>query len=203
MTRRVNCAGVFAEALMLGLMVAVAEAADPPPAPTPRSHRRIQIFQMREAVAAPPLLAHLINPLPQHLNLEVDGARSSAEDWLHDAGFSLLEQRDGEGQHSYTLLSGSLAEAAPLVRFQARIGRPELAPGLRLNHNSASVGLTIPTPQYAIELEGVDNRGAGYGFLGSVRWHDPHDHLQYGVGIPVATKGAAVGVLFQVGVKFH
>jgi len=199
MTRRAYGAGVLAEALLLGLVTAMAAAADPPAAPLPRSHRRIQLFQAREVGGASRLTGAAIAPLPQRFTLEMAGARSNAQDWLHDAGFSLLEDRDSEGQRSYTLQSGTLASTAPLVHLQARVGRPELAAGLRLNHNSASVGLTMPLPHSVIEIEGVDNRGAGYGFLGSLRWHDARDRLQYGVALPVAIgKGAAVGVLFQL-----
>jgi len=141
-------------------------------------------------------------PLPHRVNLEASGARTNARDWLHNAGFTFLEERDPEGHRSYTLLSSALAESAPVIRLQARIGRPQVAAGLQQDHNSTTVGLTIPWEQYVAELEGVDDRTLGRACLGSLRWHDAHDRVEYGVAVPFTTRnGAAVGVLVQVRFK--
>lgn len=202
MSRHGSFAGLLAETLVFGFIVAAADAAETSEGRLTRQPTQIELFQALDT-SAWRQLSWNITPLPQRFHLELNGARASAEDWLRDAGLSVREERDPEGHRSYTVLSDTLLSADPVIRLRAQVGRPELAAGLRLRQNSATLGLTIPWQRYVVELEGVDDRSLGCVFLGSLRWRDAHDHLQYGVAVPIAAgRAPAVGVLLQLHLQF-
>jgi hypothetical protein len=135
--------------------------------------------------------------------LEVEGAREQAQDWLHDGGFSLLEEKDQHGRSSYVVTAEALRRRVPTMRLRARMGRPQLSAGFRLNDQSPAIGVTIPWQRYTFELEGLNDRRLGYAFVGSARWSKPDQRLQYGLAMPVAlSRGPSVGVILQLGVRF-
>ena len=135
--------------------------------------------------------------------LEVEGARDQAEDWLHQGGFSLLEERDQHGRSSYVVMSQTFSRRVPTMRIRARMGRPELSAGMRLNDESPAVGITVPWQRYTFELEGLNDGRFGYAVVGSARWSKPNRRLQYGVAMPVAlSRGPSVGLILQFGVRF-
>jgi hypothetical protein len=135
--------------------------------------------------------------------LEVDGAREHAADWLHRGGFSMLEEKDGHGRKSYVMMSDSFARRLPTMRVRARIGRPQLSAGLRQSDRSPAFGVTVPWQRYTFELEGLNDRRLGYAFVGSARWSQEDQRLQYGIAVPMAlSRGPSVGVILQLGVRF-
>ncbi|MBI4517118.1 MAG: hypothetical protein HY699_15030 [Deltaproteobacteria bacterium] len=133
------------------------------------------------------------------LQLEVAGARVQTEDWLRAAGFSLLEQRDGEGRRSYTVVSDALAAQWPEVRLRAQFGGPQLSAGLRSRRGPVSVALTIPWQGYAVELESREDRTFGYSLLVALRSRDRQQRLQYGLALPMSLERAPnFGIVLQL-----
>lgn len=135
--------------------------------------------------------------------LEVDGAREQAEDWLHSGGFSLLEEKDPHGRSSYVVLSESFIHRVPTMRIRARMGRPQLSAGFRLDDESPAIGVMLPWQRYTFELEGIRDGRLGYAVVGSARWSRNDHRLQYGIAMPLAVShGPSVGLILQVGVRF-
>jgi hypothetical protein len=145
---------------------------------------------------------HLSSRSRHRWRAELQAARALAEDWLRDAGMSLLEERDADGRRTYAVLSGKLAESWPMLRLRARVGRPQLSSGMRPRREAPAVGITFPWKTYTLELEGLDDRDLGYSLLGVFRWGDASRRVQYGVALPVALEdGPSVGALLQVRVR--
>jgi len=135
--------------------------------------------------------------------LEVEGAGRQAEDWLDDGGFSLFEERDQHGRRSYVMVSNTFSRRMPTMRLRARMGRPQLSAGLRPSGDSPAIGVTVPWQSYTFELEGLNDRRLGYAIVGSARWSEPNQRLQYGIAMPVAlSSGPSVGLILQVGIRF-
>jgi hypothetical protein len=198
MLRTFTAASVLTEAALLCLL-ASAGAADRPSAPSNLGRPPIQFFH---DVQPPARLFTFDRPLGRsrhRFRLELEGARAQAQDWLHDGGFFLLEERDAEGRRSYEVRSHTLVTDWPVVRLRARVGQPQLAAGMRMRRNTPALGFTIPWQQYAFEFEGVEERSLGYLFLGTLRWADPSQRLQCGVAVPIAVGGnPSVGALLQI-----
>jgi hypothetical protein len=174
--------------------------------PTPRARpAEINLFlQFDTPSSSRPLAVDRYLRQPPHwLHLEAQGARLQAEDWLRDAGFSLLEERDSEGRRSYQVISSTPTDESPGVRFHARIGLPQLSAGLEPRRNMPAIGAMIPWKRYAFELEGLNEHRLGWELMGRARWSAPDEHLQYGIAIPLAVRGGpSVGVLFQVRMRW-
>jgi hypothetical protein len=135
--------------------------------------------------------------------LEVEGAREQTRDWLHSNGFSLLEEKDQHGRSSYLVMSDTFSRRVPTMRLRARMGRPQLSAGMRLDDESPALGVTIPWQRYTFEFEGLNDGRLGYAVVGSARWSRADRRLQYGVALPVAlSSGPSVGVILQLGVRF-
>lgn len=169
-------------------------------APSPRE---IRLLQDADAPTIRLLDTGRALERPKHwVRMELQAARAQAEDWLKDAGLSLLEERDPEGRRRYQLTSDVLSDNWPLLRLRARLGRPELSAGLRVRRDVPAVGITVPWQRYAFELEGLADHDLGYAFTGSMRWSDPQGSVQYGLAFPLAFRGgASIGVLLQFGVR--
>jgi hypothetical protein len=134
--------------------------------------------------------------------IELQGARAQAEDWLHSAGFSLLEERDVEGRRSYAVLSGALISDGPLVRLHARVGNPQLWAGLHLRRAVPAIGVTMPWREFTVEMEGVADKTRGYLMMASLCRSDALQRVRYGIALPIAV-GAhpSIGALFQLQVR--
>ena len=203
MTRRAIVASVLVHGALLWMCTAPAAAAEAT-APVPQTSRRpVELFHEFSARATLFSFDRAIAGSGQRFHLEMVGARAQAEDWLHDAGFSLLEERDAEGRRSYTVLKDTSLTEWPVVRLRARIGRPQLAAGLRVRRELPAIGIMVPWQRYTLELEGLDDRALGYVFIGTVRWSDELQRLQYGVALPIGMRDrASVGALLQIRLRF-
>jgi hypothetical protein len=184
-------------------------------APTQAQNSRLPASQSglllpRDAMQSPagrPARGLAFDPLvgrsQERFQLEFEGARSQAQDWLHDAGFSLLEERDNEGRRSYSVTSGALADDWPGIHLRARLGGSQLSAGLQPRHNAPAIAITIPWQRYTLEIEGSDDRALGYALTGTFRWSDPRNRVQYGVALPLALGGGpSAGALLQIGVHW-
>lgn len=189
------------EAVVVGILMAGSGAADELSGPTQGERPRFELFQRVETARltiGPPALQ-----LQHRFRLELEGARAQAEDWLHDAGFSLLEERDGDGRNSYSVISAVLVADWPAVRVRARIGGPQLSAGLQVRRQTPAIGITLPLKAYNVELEGLQEKNLGYLLMGSLRWSDKTQRIEYGVSVPLAFKGGpTLGVLLQVRIRF-
>jgi hypothetical protein len=137
------------------------------------------------------------------LRLELVGARAQAEDWLRDAGFSLLEDRDGDGRRSYAVISQPLIGNGPVIRVHARVGRPQLSAGLTVRRDRPAFGMTMPWRRYTFELEGFDDQDEGYMLMGRFQWSDRQRRVQYGLALPVdVDNDPSIGILVQLRLRF-
>jgi len=162
---------------------------------------RVELFQ--HSGNTPQAMPRRVERARQRFRIELQRARAQAEDWLHDAGFSLLEERDSEGKRTYALLSGTLVADGPVIRFHARVGRPQLSAGLTVRRNRPAFGFTIPWQQYTVEMEALEDQELGYMLMGRFRWSDPQRRLQYGLAFPLSFEdGGSIGVVLQVHVRF-
>lgn len=202
MTRRVLGAGVLVEAALLYVLTTAA-AAEPSPPNANAQGLQIDLFHAVDSVARILTINPRLGRARHRFRLELQGARAQAEDWLRDAGFSLLEERDGEGQRSYAVISGALVTEWPVVRLRVRVGNPQLAAGLRLRRNVPAIGLTIPWGEYAFEVEGAQEKNLGYLFMATLSRSDPQQRFQYGIAFPVTFgAGPSVGALLQLRMRF-
>jgi hypothetical protein len=204
MVRCENIRAVAVQAVALWLMSTEPSAAgDRAPLPRVRA-AAINLFIQLDTPVLQPLAIDRSVGKPRHwLRLEAEGARLQAEDWLRDAGFSLLEERDAEGRRSYQVVSSTPTDESPGARVHARIGLPQLSAGLRPRREMPAIGAMIPWHQYALELEALDERKVGWELMGRVRWSAPDEQLQYGIALPVAVRGGpSLGVLFQVRLRW-
>src|SRR5439155_481204 len=145
MVRCENIRAVAVQAVALWLMSAEPSAGDDT-IPVPRARpAQINLFLQVDTHSVRPLAAdRYLRQVPHWLHLEAAGARVQAEDWLRDAGFSLLDERDSEGRHSYQVISSASADDGPTVRVHARFGLPQLSAGLRPRREMPAVGAMIP-----------------------------------------------------------
>src|SRR2546422_685559 len=126
-------AGVVVQTIVLWLLSAgPSAAADAMPVHQSRPGE-VDLFLQFDKYTAPLLTgADRFARRPRHwLHLEVEAARAQAQDWLRESGFSLLEERDGDGRRSYQVISSTPADEWPAMRVHARVGLPELSAGLR------------------------------------------------------------------------
>jgi hypothetical protein len=204
MVRCENIRAVAVQAVALWLMTSEPSASGET-IPLPRARpAQINLFLQFDTHALQPLAADRYVQQPRHwLRLEAEGARVQAEDWLRDAGFSLLEVRDVEGRRSYQVISSTPTDESPGVRVHARIGLPQLSAGLQPRREVPAIGAMIPWKRYAFELEALDDRRVGWEVMGRVQWSNPNERVQYGVALPLALRGGpSVGVLFQVRMRW-
>jgi hypothetical protein len=204
MVRCENIRAVAVQAVALWLMTSEPSAGgDTIPLPRARP-AEINLFLQFDTHALQPLAGAPYVRQPRHwLRLEAEGARVQAEDWLRDAGFSLLEERDVEGRRSYQVTSSTPTDESPGVRIHARVGLPQLSAGLQPRREVPAIGAMIPWNRYAFELEALDDRGVGWEVMGRVRWTNANEHVQYGVALPLALRGGpSVGLLFQVRMRW-
>lgn len=203
MTRRVVGAAVLAQTAVLCVLTAPAGAADSDPPSAWFQRPPIELFQNVDRAVRVFSINPRVGGSQHRYRLELEGARAQAQDWLHEAGFSLLEERDVEGQRSYAVLSGALVAEWPMVRLRLRMGAPQLSAGLRVRQSVPAVGLTIPWRDYAFDLEGVQEKNLGYLFMATLSRTDPHGRFQYGIAFPMAVgSGPSVGALLQVRMRF-
>ncbi len=199
LSRRAVGASVLAEAVLFHLMTAGVCAADPftPSAPT---H-----IELIDNTRPPIQLFTFASPVSQsrhRFKLELEGARVQAEDWLHDAGFSLLEERDGDGRRGYAVISGALVSEGPIIRFRARFGERQLPASMSVRSEMPAIGITMPWRQCSVEFEGVQDRSLGYVLMQSIHWGDPQRRVHWGFAVPVAVRhGLSVGALLQLNVR--
>jgi hypothetical protein len=133
---------------------------------------------------------------------EAAGPRRQTEDWLNDAGFSLLEQRDAEGKRSYEVLSNDSATNWGKVQMHARIGRPYQSAGFDVRREFPALGVTIPLEPCTFELEGLNDHDLGWLLMARAGW-SANERLQYGVAVPLALgQDPTFGVVFQVRMHF-
>ena len=191
--------GLFTEVLLAGLCIGSAVAAERPGVHLARESPPVELLQMVNPMEWRPR-ADEMTPLRQRVYFEVTGARAQAEDWLRNAGMSVLEEHDPEGHRSFTLLSDAAISESSVIHLRARFGRPEVAAGLHLRQNTATIGMMIPWQQSVFELEAVNDRSLGYGFLASMHWRDALDRFECGIAVPMAAGG--VGVLLQLRMRF-
>ena len=159
----------------------------------------VELFQFEAKRVAPQADARLLREPRNRLYLEVDGAGAQARNWLHTAGFALFEQRDSEGRRSYQVMSGAVADDWPTIKLHARVGGPQLSAGLNPRREVPALGLTVPSENYTMELEGLKDRRLGTALMARIRWGDARQGLQYGIALPVAVSGThSVGVLLQL-----
>ncbi len=190
------------EATLLCILTVATAAADPLPPQTTRQPR-VELFQNADSAARLFTFDHTVGRSRHRFRLELAGARAQAEDWLHDAGFSLLEDRDIEGGHTYAVVSGALITDGPAVQLRARLGRPALSAGMRLRSDRPAIGVVLPSAPYSFELEGLEDRSLGYVLMGTLRWSDPQQQVQYGISLPLAVgRGPSMGALLQLRVRF-
>jgi len=204
MSRHQHCASVFVQAVALWVLAASSSAGSDTLPAHPARPKEIELLHLTEARGAPRLVVREpVRRVRHRFSAEMNGARAQAEDWLRTSGFSLLESRDSEGRRSYELISGTLASQAPAMRFHTRIGRPRLSSGLRPSRKVPALGLTIPGDTYTVELEGLRDSDFGWALMGSVRWGDPHQRVQYGIALPIMVGDtSSVGALLQLRVRF-
>ena len=201
MTRRAIGAGVLVEATLLFVFTSVSGAAELSP-PDKTSQPHIELFQEIETLARLFTLDRAVGHSRHRLRLELQGARAQAEDWLHDAGFSLLEERDLDGHHSYAVVSGALTTDWPVIRLRARLGQAAPFTGMRLRDDLPAIGVAVPYQRYTVELEGAQDRSLGYVVMGTLRWSDPQQRVQYGIALPLAVgRGPSIGTLFQLRIR--
>ncbi len=202
MTRRVIDAGVFMEATLVCILTVARAAADPLPPQTTRQPP-VELFQNTDSAARLFTFDHSVGRSRHRFRLELAGARTQAEDWLHDAGFSLLEDHDVEGHHTYAVVSGALITDGPAVQLRARLGQPALSAGMRLRSDRPAIGVVLPSAPYSFEFEGLEDRTLGYVLMGTLRWSDPQQRVQYGLALPLAVgRGPSMGALLQLRVRF-
>ena len=207
MTQRDIRAGVLTEAALLWILTAAALAADPSQQLIARAEPvrpHVELFHNSDTAFRLFTLDRFVGRTLRHrFHLELDGARAQAEDWLHSAGFSLLEERDAEGRRSYSVISAALTSDWPVIRMRARLGQPQVSAGLHARREMPAIGVMVPWEQYTFELEGIQDKVRGYLFMGTLRWSDPQQRVQYGIALPVGVGAAAsVGALLQVRVRF-
>lgn len=203
MTVRSRSRRVWVQVLVLCFFCAVSAQGEEVVPPKPRLNLQPDPAYIAMATTSFVLLEHAVGFADDRILLEVDGAREQAEDWLHRGGFSMLEEKDQHGRSSYVVMSDTFSRQVPTMRVRARVGRPQLSAGLRPSDRSPAIGVTVPWQHYTFELEGLNDRRLGYAFVGSARWSQPDQRLQYGIAMPVAlSRGPSVGVIFQLGVRF-
>jgi len=190
------------EATLLCILTVARGAADPlPPQTTRQPH--VELFQNADNAARLFTFDHTVGRSSHRFRLELAGARAQAEDWLHDAGFSLLEERDVEGHHTYAVLSGALITDGPVVQLRARLGQPAFSAGMRVRSDRPALGIVLPAAPYSFEFEGLEDRSLGYVLMGTLRWSDPTQLVQYGISLPLAVgRGPSMGALLQLRVRF-
>ena len=199
MSRRAIGAGVLAEAVLLHILTAVASAADQAVQSAPP---RIELIHTTYAPVRLFTFQSPVNQSRHRFKLEIEGARLQAEDWLHDAGFSLLEERDGDGRRGYAVISGALVSEGPIIRLRARFGERQLPASLSVRSEMPAIGITMPWRQYSVEFEGVQDRSLGYVLMQSFHWSDPRRRVQWGFAVPVAIRhGLSVGALLELRVR--
>jgi len=164
----------------------------------------LDLFHLSDTPAARVLSVGGPGGDPRHrFYLELAGARSQAEDWARDAGFLLLEDRDGEGRRTYQLISGTLASEWTPVSLHARLGLPQLSAGLRQRREVPAFGASIPWQRCALEIEALQDRGLGWAVMSRFHWSDARQRLEYGVALPLKIAGSpSVGVLLQLRVRW-
>jgi hypothetical protein len=198
-SRRAVRAVVLAEAILLYTLTAMVSAADETIQLTPS---RIELIHTTQE---PVRLFTLGAPVTQSrhpFRVELEGARAQAEDWLHDAGFSLLEERDGDGRRGYAVISGALVSDGPIIRLRARFGERHLPANFRVRSEMPAIGITMPWGPYSLEFEGVQDSALGYVLMQSIQWSDPRRRVQWGFALPVALRhGPSVGALLQLRVR--
>lgn len=198
MTQRVIGVGGVVQATLLWILAVAAGAADSLPPQT-----RVELLQNADTNARMFTLDHVVGHSRHRFRLELEGARAQAEDWLHDAGFSLLEERDVEGHHTYAVISGALTIDGPAIQLRARLGQPALSAGMRLRSDRPAIGVVMPFSPYSLELEGLEDRSLGYVVMGTLRWTDAQQRVQYGLALPLAVgRGHSMGALLQLRVRF-
>jgi hypothetical protein len=200
MVRRAFGTGVLAKAAVLSVLAIGAAAAEQTAVGVAAKATRIELFQ--PAYPAATLLSLRNAGLSQpRLRLEFEGARAQARDWLHDAGFSLLEDRDSVGGRRYQLISGALVADLPALQLRARLGRPLLAAGVPVRRSVPAIGVTMPWREYSFEMEGHGAKNPGYRFMATVYRSDRR--VQYGIALPVALGSPlSMGLLLQLRVQF-
>lgn len=133
------------------------------------------------------------------VKLQVSGARSQANEWLDDSGFSLLKDRDSQGSKRFTMAAGTLTTKWGSFHLRGRVGRPELSAGLRPRRYAPAFGVTVPWKQFTFELEALNDRDFGYTVLSGFRWSDDKGRVQYGVALPVSVAdGPSIAAILQV-----
>src|SRR5207253_184173 len=138
-------------------------------APFPQG-REVDLFLRLDTTPTRLLAAEgLVGQSRHRFHLEMEGARTQAQDWLRDAGFSLLEERDLEGRRSYQVVSSAPPDDFNL-RVHARLGLPQLSAGLRPRREVPAIGAMIPWQGYAFELEALSDRTLGWELMGRARW---------------------------------
>jgi hypothetical protein len=160
---------------------------------------RIETLRPEQPPARRPLFFASTSKARHRFKIELEGARVRAENWLHDAGFSLLEGRDAHGKRTYTVISGPLTWHWPALRFRTRFGHPPLSAGLDPRRNTPAVGFVLLLEQVTLEFEGLDDKELGYTLMGVLRWAGRNDRVQYGIAVPIALEaGGSAGALLQV-----
>jgi hypothetical protein len=192
-------AGVLVEAILLHTLTTMATAADETIQLTPT---RVELLR---SMQAPVRLFTIGTPVTQSrhpFRLELEGARAQAEDWLHDAGFSLLEERDGNGRHGYAVISGALVSAGPIIRLRARFGERHLPASMSVRSEMPAIGITMPWRQYSLEFESMQDATLGYVLMQSIQWSAPQQRIQWGFALPIAVRhGPSAGILLQLRVR--
>lgn len=164
----------------------------------------LDLFHLADVPSARALaVGQLGGKARQRFYVELAGARSQAQDWARDAGFQLLEDRDGEGRRTYQLISGTLGSEWTPVRLHARLGLPQLSAGMRQRRNVPAFGASIPWQRCALEIEALQDRRLGWAVMSRFHWSDPKQRLQYGVALPLKIGGSpSVGVLLQLTLRW-
>jgi hypothetical protein len=163
---------------------------------------RIEALPPEQPPARRPFFYTSVSKTRHRFKIELEGARARAENWLHDAGFSLLEGRDVHGKRTYTVISGPLTWHWPALRFRTRFGYPRLSAGLDPEPNMPAVGFVLLLEQVTVEFEGLDDKELGYILMGVLRWSGQSDRVQYGIALPIALeRGGSAGALLQVRVR--
>lgn len=194
---------VVVQASALVLLGAAAVSAEEVVPPKPELHLEPDLIDRGAESTSFVLVERIVGFADDRVLLEVEGAREQAEDWLHQGGFSLLEEEDQHGHSSYVVMSDTFSRRLPTMRIRARMGRPQLSAGMRTGDRSPAIGVTVPWQRYTFELEGLNDGRLGYAVVGSARWGRPDRRLQYGIAMPLAlSHGPSVGVILQVGLRF-